>query len=210
MPLDKLLGSIQNNPAITGALSGAAGGALVSAFTNKKSAKKLLQAGGLVAVGGLAYKAYQSYRHNQNQTQADPAISQISEQQFNDVALGHRQPEATAAVLLSMIAAAHADGHLSEIEQQKIWQQALDLGLPSTALAHLNNQLSQPPSITELVAAAPNMETKIEVYTAAALVTDDSCEAGRAFLLSLANALALPAHLVDALNEQTARSQAAA
>ena len=62
MPIDKLVKGISGNTAVTGALSGAAGGALVSALTGNKSAKKLLKAGGLVAVGGLAWQAYQSYQ----------------------------------------------------------------------------------------------------------------------------------------------------
>ncbi len=210
MPLDKLLGRMQNSSAITSALSGAAGGALVSAFTNKKSAKNLLKAGGLVAVGGLAYKAYQSYRNSQSQAATQTPIPQITETQFNDVVSSEQHPETTALVLQSMIAAAHADNHLTAEEQQQVWQHALKLNLPSGDLAELNNQLTRPVTIAQLSQAADSFETKIELYTGALIVIDDSCQAGQQYLQQLATALALPEQLVNALHAQTAASQTAA
>ncbi|MFT4821426.1 MAG: uncharacterized membrane protein YebE (DUF533 family), partial [Candidatus Azotimanducaceae bacterium] len=71
MPFEALLNSAQGKTALTGALSGAAGGALVSALTGNKSAKKLLKAGGLIAVGGIAMKAWQVYSGRD----ADPSIA---------------------------------------------------------------------------------------------------------------------------------------
>jgi uncharacterized membrane protein YebE (DUF533 family) len=53
---------LSNNSPLTGLLGGAAGGALITAFANKKSARKLLKAGGLVALGGVAWHAYRSYK----------------------------------------------------------------------------------------------------------------------------------------------------
>lgn len=54
MPINSLLKSDQAKNALTGFLGVATGGALVSAFTNNKSAKKLLKTGGLMALGGVA------------------------------------------------------------------------------------------------------------------------------------------------------------
>ena len=68
MPLDNLLKSPQAKTAMTGFLGGAAGGAVMSALTGKKSAKKLLKAGGLVALGGVAWSAYQKYRDGAAET----------------------------------------------------------------------------------------------------------------------------------------------
>ena len=209
MALDKFISGLTNNSALTGALSGAAGGALVSAFTNKKSAKKLLKAGGLVAVGGLAYKAYQSYRAGQSAESSQP-LPEIPQTQFEALVAQDAPAHSTALVLQSMISAAHADNHLTDTEQQQIWQQALSLNLPAADLAALSEQLQHPATVTELAAAADSMELKIEMYTAAAVVIDESCEAGRQHLAEFATALALPPQLASALHAQLAAPQAAA
>jgi uncharacterized membrane protein YebE (DUF533 family) len=221
MPLEKIFGSVTGNPAITGALSGAAGGALVTAFTNKKSATKLLKAGGLVAVGGLAYKAYQSYRGSLQQsndgaapapaqpTQAQ-ALPELTQQDFATVVDSNHNANTTSLIIQAMIAAAHADGHLSEAEQRRIWQQAVELELPSSDLAALSEQLSNPLDPAHLAALAPNMETRIEIYTASAIVIDDTCEAGKSYLANLALQLQLPAQLVEALHLQSSQAPVAA
>ena len=67
MAINELLSGMKGNGALNGALGGVAGGALVSAFTNKKSARTLLKTGGLLAVGGVAWQAYSSYRNGQQQ-----------------------------------------------------------------------------------------------------------------------------------------------
>ena len=214
MPLDKILGNVTSNPAITGALSGAAGGTLVSAFTNKNSAKKLLKAGGLVAVGGLAYKAYQSYRGSQQNAAAAPSHQQtlpnLTQQDLSAVVDTSHSAGTSSLIIQSMIAAAHADGHLSEDEQKRIWQQAVASGLPSGELATLSEQLSKPLDAAQLASLAPNMETRIEIYTASAIVIDDSCEAGKSYLANLASQLQLPAPLVEALHLQSSQSPVAA
>ena len=221
MPLDRILNSVTSNPAITGALSGAAGGALVTAFTNKKSAKKLLKAGGLVAVGGLAFKAYQSYRgsqqHNSEGAATSPsqpvepqALPELTQQDFAAVVDSSQNENTTSLIIQAMIAAAHADGHLSEAEQRRIWQQALELELPGSDLAALSEQLSKPLDPAQLAALAPNMETRIEIYTASAIVIDDTCEAGKSYLANLASQLQLPAQLVEALHLQSSQSPVAA
>jgi uncharacterized membrane protein YebE (DUF533 family) len=205
MPIDKLLKNPQAQTALTGALSGAAGGALVSAFTNKKSAKKLLKGAGLVAVGGLAWQAYQSYRNGSQQAAAE----EITRQEFEAV-VAPEAADTASVVLQAMIAAAHADGMLSEAEQGRIWQHALEIGLPSAQLDSLQSQLASPQSVQQLAASCQNMATKIDVYTASALLLEDTCNAGRVHLNALAAALQLPAPLVSTLNQQSGYSSDAA
>lgn len=200
MPIDKLLKNPSATTALTGALSGAAGGALVSAFTNKKSAKKLLKGAGLVAVGGMAWKAYQSYRDN-NQTHAETEAAAITQQQF-DAVVAPQENSGASLILQAMIAAAHADGHLTTDEQQRIRQQALDQGLPTDQLDTLQLQMQAPPMLDELVAACPDMATKIEVYTTSLLALDEHCAAGQQHLEKLAEGLRLPAPLITTLHQQ--------
>lgn len=202
MPIDKLLKNPNASSALTGALSGAAGGALVSAFTNKKSAKKLLKGAGLVAVGGMAWQAYKTYRNNNTAPQEAAAITQ---QDFEAVVAP--QANSTAPLILqAMIAAAHADAHLTAEEQQRIWQQALDQGVPADQLDTLQQQMQTPPSLDQLVAACPDMATRIEVYTASLLALDEHCPAGQGYLGALAAGLALPSPLINTLHQQCGRN----
>ncbi len=194
MPLEQLL-KASRNPAITGALSGMAGGALVSALTNRKTAKTLLKAGGVVAVGGLAYKAYQTYRDSQPKDH----FGHPPEEQF--VAL-EQSNDAITLVLDAMIAAANADGHLTETEKQKIWHQASEGQLEPMELARLSDKLNHPPSIVSLVQRAGTTELKVEVYTASILAMDENCVAGQMHLGELRKALDLPDQLAKAIHNR--------
>ena len=210
MAIDKILKELKTNPALTGALSGAASGALVSAFTKKKGAKKLLKGAGLLAVGGVAWKAWQSYQEGQKgapaqvEKQVGPAqIEHVSQQSFEavvDAAPDHQA--STALVMQAMIAAAHADGHLSAGEQKLIWQQAVEAKLPAADLATLQDQLATPMPVPYFAAAAEDLETRIDVYTASLLVIDETCAEGAAHLQDLAAQLELPPPLVAALHER--------
>ena len=141
MALNDLLSGMKGNSALNGALGGVAGGALVSAFTNKKSARTLLKTGGLLAMGGLAWQAYRSYRNGQRQR---GAISppEIRRQQFEAILDPEGEKPALGLVLQAMITAAHADHHLSEEEQARIWQQAMDLGATGAELAALTETMA--------------------------------------------------------------------
>ncbi len=208
MPIDKLLQSSNAQAALSGAVGGAAGGALISAFTNKKSAKKLLKAGGLVALGGVAWKAFQSYQNKAAATQNTPAatpVPQLSQEQFESAP---DNPRVNNLLLEAMIAAAYADGHLTDLEQRRIWQSAVDQGVPPAALAALQDMLNQPKPVAELVSQADDLATKIEVYTASLAVLDSQCAAGRAYLENLGGALELPAPLLQALHESNDISEA--
>lgn len=85
--LQKLVGGLSKSGALSGFLGGVAGGGLTSMVTSKRGRKtggKVLKYGALAAVGGVAWKAYQSYSaKNQGQGQAN----QQGHQQ------GHYQPQ---------------------------------------------------------------------------------------------------------------------
>lgn len=201
MPIDKLLKSTNTSAALSGALGGAAGGALVSAFTNKKSARNLLKAGGLVALGGVAWRAYQKYQ-SREQPADQPSVPQITEAEF----VVHEPASNTDTLILkAMIAAGYADGHLSELERRRIWQRALDEKLPTDALADLQAMLDTPITIQALAASAPDLKLRIELYTASRLVIDAECIAGTQHLQQLAAAMEIPPGLVAALEENAER-----
>jgi uncharacterized membrane protein YebE (DUF533 family) len=137
-------------------------------------------------------------------------LPDLTQQHFEAVVDTNQNATSSSLIIQAMIAAAHADGHLSDSEQKRIWQQAVELDLPSSELATLSTQLAQPLNPAQLAANAPNMETRIEIYTASAIVIDDSCEAGKSYLANLATQLQLPAQLVEALDLQSSQSLVAA
>ena len=209
MALNQLLSNMKGNSALNGALGGVAGGALVSAFTNKKSARTLLKTGGLMAMGGLAWQAYTSYRSTQHQRGAmTPA--DIPLQHFEAALDPQHEKPALGMVLQAMIAAAHADGHLSEKEQAQIWHRAMDVGATGAELAALTETMAYPPSLDDLVAGAGSLETRIEMYVASCLVIDDQCDQGQLYLRQFARRLQLPQPLVEALRDRATNESVAA
>ncbi|MEM7001820.1 MAG: DUF533 domain-containing protein [Pseudomonadota bacterium] len=213
MPFDKLFKSEQAKTAMTGFLGGAAGGAVVSALTNKKSAKKLLKTGGLVALGGVAWHAYQKYREGEQGPPAgagQPAPAVTPQQNSLPPPITGEALEITASqqalpLFQAMVAAAYADGHLTESEQNRIWQQAVDAQLDGPGLDSLDLLLRNPPSMAEVVGNANGMEQKLECYTASLLAIDEGCDAGRRYLDELGQALALPAPLIAAVERSQAQ-----
>ncbi len=201
MPVESLIRKATESSALQGALGGVAGGALVSALTDKKSARTLLKAGGLVAVGGLAYKAYQDYRSKQ------AVVADIGQKQFE--ASVNVEDETDCVVIQAMIAAAHADGQLTASESDRIWQQAVDQGYSADQLGRLAEHIATPPTLPQLATRAKSMEQKIEIYLASVLVMEPGnlCEE---YLVSLQNSLGLPDGLVQALRKRTEQELLAA
>ncbi len=201
MPIDALLRSDKAKSTLNGFLGGAAGGALVSALTNNKSAKKLLKTGGLVALGGVAWSAYQKYRSSGEVTE-DAVVLDPEDYQRTE------KPSVSClsetVLFRAMAAAAYADGHLDAEEQNKIWQCAIDNGIEGEALDNLERLLRHPPRIDQVVADASDMQSKLEIYTASKLVIDDQCIEAREYLSDLKQRLNLPAALIEAVDARTA------
>ena len=77
MALDKLLSGMNKSGMTSGLAGGMASGALVSALLNKKGRKHLgtvAKVGGVAALGGLAWKAYQSYQASNQTATAGGAV----------------------------------------------------------------------------------------------------------------------------------------
>ena len=214
MPIDKFLKSAGANAAFSGALGGVAGGALLSAFANKKSARKLLKTGGLVALGGAAWHAYQTYAKRNGDAVAaagDPGMDAADRQAAlvrDEMSLQRSGEEQAARLILqAMIAAGHADGHLSELERTRIWRRAMQAHLSPAALTDLQHMLEAPVNVEQLAAQAGDLHGRIEVYTASLLAIDADCPAGAGHLAALAAALQLPGELVSALHERVQQEE---
>lgn len=97
MDLKKMMGGLSKSGALSGFMGGVAGGGLTSMIASKKGrkvGKSALKIGGLAAVGGLAWKAYQSYSAKSQGVQQPTADQQPSINNQQPQALGnvHAQP----------------------------------------------------------------------------------------------------------------------
>ena len=185
------------------ALGGLAG-LMLGSKSGRKIGKKAVTYGGMALVAGLAYKAYQGYRANQQGetrphypqdapiplnaprgTAFDPAQQPGGENQF------------AVALLTAMISAAKADGHIDRDEQDRIFDKIDEAGLDAEAKAFLMDELRAPLNLDKVVASATCPETATEIYAASRLAIDPDHPAEKAYLQMLASRLGLEPALVD-------------
>jgi uncharacterized membrane protein YebE (DUF533 family) len=183
-----------NNPAAAGALAGALGTLVLGTRSGRGVAMDAAKLGGLVLVGGLAYKAWNNYKAGQTTTASShgvpapaPAGSGFDGAQSNDHAVLY---------LRAMIAAAASDGQVTNAERQRIFGSLGQLGLDPGAHDFLEREFSLPASVAELAASASSPEVAAQVYSAARVAIEPQAPAERKFLTDLAAALRLDPNLV--------------
>lgn len=222
LDFNKLMGSITGSGLGAGLAGGVAGGALVTALGSKsgrKTAKSVAKIGGVAAVGALAWSAYKKYQGDSSANTDTPqaaapanqpsAVSSASvwqslpQEEFDELA-GNLSESQGLLILRTMIAAAMADGNLGPEEQKQIFENLDSLGLTPQERAMLFDELRSPHTSHALAAQATDPVLAIEVYTAAAMMLETNCLAGREFLGQLSAGLNLPASLVDSIDSNTA------
>lgn len=233
--LQKMLGGLSKS----GFMSGMAGGALSGVVTNlamgkksKKMGKSALKVGALAAVGGLAWKAYQSYSQQkssgQNSRQAnDPSYyytpqrqsnseqhtysrpeprtfdyGRVSENRFDEIIEDESADGGQMLLMQAMIAAAYADGHIDNDEQARIFNQVEQMELSTAEKASLFDELRRPKSMEQIVARVPDAETGVEVYAASLLAIDERMSVSEQYLDNLAKHLCIPRELKAAIHQQ--------
>lgn len=214
MNLDKIM----SNLAGSGVLGGLAGGAVSGALMNSKKARKTagtaLKIGGLAALGGMAWKAYQGYQAEQGKgqpgpaaaaptrAQADPVWSRLDEKGFAVDAADDRQGSRALLLIQAMIAAACADGHMDKHERERIMAQVADAELAADERAMVFDALHQPLSLAELSQRVDCPELATEVYMASLLAVDETRIEAELYLDALAYRLGVPDALVAQMRSQ--------
>lgn len=192
---------VKNNPAAAGALAGALGALVLGTRGGRSIAIDAAKLGGLVLIGGLAYKAWQNYQSGQQTTasasgppQAAPAGSGFDQAQSNDNA---------ALYIRAMIAAAAADGEVDAAERERIIGGLRQVGLDPSAASFLEQEFSRPAAIAELARHAGSPEIAAQVYTAARVAIEPDTPAEQRFLADLAGALRLDPGLAGHIDAAT-------
>lgn len=210
MDINKLLGGLAKSGILSNAAAGAAGGLLGAMVSGKggKSLGPLLKGGALVAVGGLALQAWQQYQKAQqpenvatNQTPAaTPRIPASTPVQTASPGSAVRVPQ--VLLVRTMVAAAMADGHIDRDETTRIFDAIGKLDLDADDKALILGELRQPASIDELASGLSDLNARAEVYAAAMLAIDRSCQAGQMWLGQLAAKLEMPVMMVEEMERR--------
>lgn len=232
--LNSIIGGLSKSGLLSGLAGGVAGGMLTSK-TGRKVGKSALKVGALAAVGGVAWKAYQSYSQNKQSnvnkaatvtanntptvstfTQSSVSNQQpltyspqtLSRAEFDSIVDDSKDDSSEQMVLLrAMITAADADGHIDATERDRIFEQVSTMELSVADKASLFDELRRPLSIEQLVEQVPNSQMAMEVYAASLLAIDETQAASDRFLQQLSKALFLPQELVSALHQQAAAAR---
>ena len=216
--LNQVINGLTQSGLLSGLAGGLAGGTLVGALSSKKGrkmGKSALKVGALAVVGGVAWKAYQSYSQRNSAAVAQPqatsmaagsgsadAPASITRQRFEAVVDDTPTNPGQMLLLRAMIAAAYADGHIDAEEKQRIFAQVEEMDLSTADKAALFDELQRPLAVDALIKLVPNTETCIEVYAASVLVIDETQAESRRYLGQLADGLRFPDELVSSLHSE--------
>ena len=213
---EKLAGS-----GMTGIAGGVAAGGLLGLLLGNKKARKsvgklaggVVGYGGAAALGALAFRAYQNWQTGQQSPQqsaqpagqpaaAAPAAPPAGSKFLPETAPAQDGKPFELALVMAMIAAANADGHIDAEEQRHIFQQVGELPLAAEDKAFVFDALGNPPSLQDIANLAQGPEQAAELYLASRLAIDPDQPIEQAYLEGLAARLSLPADLVAHLESQ--------
>ena len=187
----------KDNPLATGAIAAV----LLGTGAGRALTGTALKAGGLAAIAGLAYKAYQNYQSGNQPDAAKTGEPELlpppSDTSFHPSQAPQGEAEFALTLVRAMISAARADGHIDEAERGKIADRLKLAGLDAEAESWLVSELERPVDLDALVASAQTDAQKVELYTASRLAIEPETRAERGYLDMLAGRLKLPDPLVD-------------
>jgi uncharacterized membrane protein YebE (DUF533 family) len=198
MDIDRVLSQLLSHPARAG-IAGAVAGGLLSSKSGRKLGKKALELGGMAALAGLAYTAWQ--RHRAGAADVAPSQERLRSAGFLPATAAAGE-DLGRSLLRAMIAAARADGRLDVRERSALLEQIGRLELDEAERAELYAEIERPVSIEEVVASAKTPAQAVELYTASLAVTGADAPAERGYLSLLAARLRLDDALVASVHRE--------
>ena len=166
-----------------------------------------IKVGGLAAIGGLAYKAYEDWKAGRSGGDA-PALPAPEGSAFHP-GDGAAADDLATRLLQAMIAAAKADGHVTPEERAAIDGQLGTLGLGAEAEAMIAAELDAPLDVGRIAGLARSEAEATQLYAATLLVVDEQSPAEKGYLAMLAARMNMDQGLVDHLHAEAARLQVA-
>jgi uncharacterized membrane protein YebE (DUF533 family) len=197
-----------------GLAAGAAAGGIMALLLSNKSARKVAgkaaKYGGAAVLGTMAYKAYQNWQQGNNSSalpagDAAPVTLDSSDFTREETLSGEFQ----LRLVKAMITAAKADGHIDEMEQQRIFKAVENMQMSNDMKAMLFDLMRNPVAVEELAHGVHTIEQKSELYLASWMAIDPDHPAELAHLDKLARCLQLPNGLAQQLQRQVSEAMAA-
>lgn len=201
----------RDNPIATGAIAAV----LLGTGAGRRVTGTALKAGGLAAIAGLAYKAYQNYQSGRpagaadGSVPADPlALPTPADTPFDPKLAPQGEAEFALVLVRAMVAAARADGRIDEAERAHISDRLRLAGYDGETRDFLLAELEKPVDVEALVAAAHTDAQKVELYTSSRLAIDPDTARERDYLDALAGRLRLPGPLIQHIEQTVAEVKA--
>lgn len=185
-----------------GALGAGALGLLLGSKKARKVGGKVAMYGGMAALGALAYRAYGQWQDNQARQQNAPAPA--APQTLDRLPAPEAEVHSNA-VLVAMIGAAKADGHIGTEERHLLETELTRLSGDDADRNWLEAELARPVDPSAVARAAKTPEMAAEMYLASVLVVDEESFMERAYLDELARQLKLDPELKQQLEAQVAQ-----
>ena len=177
----------------SGLLGGAAAGGIAALVLgkkpNRKLATKIVKYGGSAVLGGLAFKAYSSWK-NQPQNNAESADTMSLNTPPRSLEL-HPDENIDFVCIQAMIAAAKSDGKIDSKENRKLHEAIMKAKLGAAETDLVFDLLESHIDLDQLAEAIVHEDHKAQVYLAAFLAIEVDQDAEREFLDSLAAKLGL-------------------
>jgi len=188
-------------------LTGVAAGGLAGLILGKGFGGDIVKYGGMAVLGGLAYKAYRDYQASQEGGSPAPAEGPYGAADFHPAPADSPFAPANAplrlaeTLVVAMIAAAKADGHIDAEERGRIYQRLEEGGLQPEEVAFLQHELTEPVDLERIAAGAVNKEAAVEIYAASVMAIRKDTPQEQAYLDTLARRLALEPGLVESIEK---------
>jgi uncharacterized membrane protein YebE (DUF533 family) len=207
--MDRVGGYARDNPMLTGGIAGGLAGLILG----RGFGGDLLKYGGMAVIGGLAYKAWRDWQDSQASAGGTPApasrdgfVLPPADSPFAPANAPGGGSKLAETLIVAMIAAAKADGHIDAEERGRIYQRLEEGGLQPEEIAFLQRELTEPVDVERIVAGATSKPAAIEIYTASAMAVRADTPQERDYLDILANRLGLEPDLVASIERAVSNS----
>jgi uncharacterized membrane protein YebE (DUF533 family) len=208
----------RNNPLLAGGAAGGLAALLLGSKAGREIGGDVVKYGGMALIGGLAYKAYRDYQANKGQGGAVPAPQPAAQQGRTSVPVlpppqdsGFAPADApqgadslAETLIVAMVSAAKADGHIDAEERGRIYERLEQGGLDAEEVAFMKRELAAPLDMERLVRAATTKEVAVEIYAASLMAIRADNPAEKGYLAMLAGRLGLEPELVSAIENTIA------
>lgn len=162
-----------------------------------------LKLGSVAAISMLAYKGYQNWQEGK-----DPLTGEMrdDDEAPDDIDVGEADvadPAFALALIQAMVNAAKADGHVTNSERSRIFDEISVAELGAEARAFIEKELARPLDVLPIVEAATTLEKAAELYVASMVAVNIEDAAVRGYLAMLAARLGIDDSLAAHLQAQT-------